>query len=248
MIVEHLKRVFADRSRSNTSYSLRAFAKSLDLDSSTLSAILNGKRPVTLKMARKLIEGLGITDPKEAQMLLLATLTGESDDVEIPYTELAMEAAEAIASWQHFAILSLLELKTFKASPKNISARLNIQIVIVLDCLARLERLGLVEKREGHVWAVVRKDMATPVDIPSKAIREGNRQYIMKSLESLENDTVDLREISGVTLAVSKARLKDAKKLIRDFQMRLATFMESGHKTAVYRFNVQLFPLSKESN
>lgn len=248
MIVEHLRRVFNERSKANPSYSLRAFARSLDLDSSTLSAILNGKRPVTLKMARKLIEGLGVTDPKEAQMLLLATLTGESEDVEIPYTQLTMEVAETISSWQHFAILSLLELRTFKATPKNISARLNIPIPIVLECLARLERLQLVKKGEGLSWMVTGKDMATPIDIPSKAIREGNRQYILKSLESLENDPVDLREISGVTFAVSKARLNDAKKLIRDFQMRLATFLESGHKTAVYRFNVQLYPLSKESN
>jgi transcriptional regulator with XRE-family HTH domain len=248
MIVEHLRRVFSERSKTNPSYSLRAFARSLELDSSTLSAILNGKRPVSIKMARKLIEGLGVTDPKEAQMLLLSTLTGESEELDIPYTELALEAAEAISGWQHFAILSLLEIKTFKATPKNIASRLNIQIGIVLECLARLEKLNLVAKREDHIWTVTGKDMATPIDVPNKAIREGNRQYIMKSLESLENDSVDLREISGVTLAVSKARLKDAKKLIRDFQMRLATFLESGHKTAVYRFNVQLFPLSKESN
>lgn len=199
-------------------------------------------------MARKLIEGLGVSDPKEAQMLILATLTGESSDVEIPFTELALEVAEAISSWQHFAILSLLELKTFKTSPKNIAARLNIPIAIVLECLSRLEKLNLVEKQENHIWVVTGKDMATPSEIPNKAIREGNRQYILKAIESLEVDPVDLREISGITFAVSKARLKDAKKLIKDFQLRLATFMESGHKNAVYRFNIQLFPLSKESN
>ncbi|MCB0411891.1 MAG: DUF4423 domain-containing protein, partial [Bdellovibrionales bacterium] len=38
----------------------------------------------------------------------------------------------------------------------------------------------------------------------------------------------------------------DAKKLIRDFQMSLATFLEAEPKNAVYRLNIQLFPLTKE--
>jgi uncharacterized protein (TIGR02147 family) len=248
MLIEHLKKVFADRSKANPSYSLRAFARSLDMDSSTLSAILNGKRPVTLKTARRLIDGLGVTDPKEAQMLMLSTLSGENEDAEVKYTELAMEIAETISSWQHFAILALLELKTFKPSPRNISARLNIPIAIVLESLDRMEKLGLVERLEDHMWRVTGKDMATPTQIPNKAIREGNRQYLQKALESLDIHEVELREISGVTIAISKSRLKDAKKLIKDFQLRLATFLEAGHKSAVYRFNVQLFPLSKENH
>lgn len=201
-----------------------------------------------MKTARRLIEGLGVSDPKEAQMLMLATLAGDSSEAELSYTELAMDVAEAISAWQHFAILALLELKALKPTPKNISARLNIPIAIVLESLSRLEKLGLVEQLEDHMWRVTGKDMATPTQIPNKAIREGNRQYIQKAVESLDLHDVEAREISGVTIAISKSRLKDAKKLIKDFQLRLATFLEAGHKNSVYRFNVQLFPLSKEND
>ncbi|MCB0412496.1 MAG: DUF4423 domain-containing protein, partial [Bdellovibrionales bacterium] len=217
MIVEHLKKVFADRSRNNTSYSLRAFARSLGIDSSTLSAILNNKRPVTLKMARRLIDGLGITDVKEAQMLIMSTLSGHNEELGINYTEFELVVAETLASWEHFAILSLLEIPSIAATPKEISRRLNIPLGIVMECLTRLRKLGLVMDLESGHWRVTGKDMTTPSGVPNPAIREGNRQYIIKAIESLDSDPVEVREISGTTVAISKSRLNDAKKLIRDF-------------------------------
>lgn len=245
MLIEHMKRTFAERSRKNPSYSLRAFARSLGMDSSTVSAILKGKRPVTLKTARRIVEGLNITNPVEAQTLVMSTFVAEEVSTIPGYTELAMESAEAIAGWQHFAILALLELKDFKGQERAISERLNIPFGIVSECLNRLEKLGLIEKKKD-LWQLTGKNMATPSQIPSAALREGHRQHILKALHSLETDPVDVRDVSGVTMAVSKKRLAEAKIMIQDFRRRLSTYMEDGPRDAVFRLNIQLFPLSQE--
>jgi len=214
------------------------------MDSSTVSALLNGKRPLTMKTARKIVEGLNITNPVEAQSLIVATFAG--DDVEMPgYTEIAVETAEAIASWEHFAILALLELKDFKGQDRQISERLNIPFGIIGECLGRLEKLGLIVK-EPMGWKLTGKNMTTSSQTPNGALREGHRQTILKAMESLDSDPLELRDMSGITMAVSKNRLPEAKKMIQDFRRRLSAFMEEGSRDAVYRLNIQLFPFTKE--
>jgi transcriptional regulator with XRE-family HTH domain len=244
MLIERLQRTFAERSRKNPQYSLRAFARSLGIDSSTLSAILRRKRPLTAKMAKKLIEQLDIDDTAESQMLLLGAIGApESDGPR--YTELALDVAEVLSSWEHFGILALLELDDFVADARGISHRLNIPIAIVLEALGRLEKLGLAQNRKGR-WSLTGKNMATPSDIPSAVLRRGLRQNIERALTSLESDPVQVRDVTGITMAIDSAKLPEAKKLIRDFRRRLSAVLENGKKNSVYRLNIQLVPLTKE--
>lgn len=245
MLIEHMKRTFAERCRKNPSYSLRAFSRSLGMDSSTVSAILKGKRPLTIKTAQKIVEGLNVTNPVEAQKLIMSSFAMEKKASLPDYSELAMESAEAISSWQHFAILALLELKDLKGQERVISERLNIPFGIVSECLNRLQKLGLVTQINGN-WQLTGKNFATPSQVPSAALREGHRQYILKAIQSLESDSLSARDISGITMAISKARLGEAKAMIQEFRRRLSVYMEEGSRDAVYRLNIQLFPLSQE--
>jgi len=215
------------------------------MDSSTVSAIMNGKRPLTIKTARRLLKGLDIVNPVEVQNIMTGTFLGDKGDNALGYKQFSLEAAEAISFWQHFAILAVLEIKDFRATERSISERLNIPFGIVLECLDRLEKLGLL-RRSKIGWMLTGENMSTPTDIPSAILREGHRQYIQKALESLENDPVEVRDITGTTMAVSKARLPQAKKMIQDFRRKLSAYLEDGTRDAVYRVNVQLFPISQE--
>ncbi len=245
MLIDQLKRTFAERCRKNPTYSLRAFSRSVGMDSSTVSAIMNGKRPLTIKTARRLLKGLDIVNPVEVQNIMAGTFLGENEDDGSGYKQFSLEAAEAISFWQHFAILASLEIKDFRATERGIAERLNIPFGIVLESLDRLEKLNLVMRAKTG-WVLTGKNMATPTDIPSAMLREGHRQYIHKALESLENDPVEGRDITGTTMAISKARLPQAKKMIQDFRRKLSAYLEDGTRDAVYRVNVQLFPISQE--
>ena len=56
------------RLKKNSNYSIRAFAKALEIESSSLSQIINGKRPLTLKMCQRLGKRLGLS-PDEINFL-----------------------------------------------------------------------------------------------------------------------------------------------------------------------------------
>lgn len=245
MLIDHLQKLFAERSRKNAKYSLRAFASSLELDSSTLSALLRRKRPMTSKMAMKIIDRLDIQDPLQVQMLLMGSLSGAQNTPASSYGEFDMATAEVISSWEHFAILATLELPRFKGDTKTIAKRLNIPMAIAMEALYRMEKLGIVAKSEGY-WKLTGKNMSTPSNIPNSRLRQGHRQHIERALESLDNDSVDVRDITGITMAINSEKLDEAKTLIQDFRRRLSGFLETGTCDSVYRLNVQLFPLTQE--
>lgn len=243
MLVEHLQKTFAERCRKNPQYSLRSFARSLQLDSSTLSAILRKKRPLTAKTAKRLIEALDIRDPHKCQELLLGSL-GESAAPVPSYTDLSLEAAEVIGSWEHFAILALLEIDGIRGNNRLIAKRLGLPLGLVMEATHRLESLGLVKKR-GDALVLTGKNMATFTRVPSQALREPLRQCILKALDSLDNDPLEKRDVTGITMAVSSAKLPEAARMIQDFRRNLSAFLEDGPKDSVYRLNVQLFPMEK---
>lgn len=244
MLIDHLQKTYAERCRRNPQYSLRAFAKALDIDSSTLSALIRRKRPLTAKTAQRLIGNLGITDPSHSQSLLLEVL-GESDKNAPEYHQLEIEAAEVISSWEHFAIRSLLQLDGYRPNTKQVARRLNIPHGIALEALNRMQRLGLVVQ-QGEIWLDTGTNLAMPANVPSAALRGALRQCMVKAIDSLEKDPLDVRDMSGTTMAIASGKLPEARKLILDFRRRLCAFLEDGPKNSVYRLNIQLFPLSQE--
>lgn len=242
MLLEHLRGELENRSRKNPRYSVRAFARSLRIDSSTLSALLNGKRPVTAQTAKRILEELDI-DPSLKNHILLSTIKANEKRAD-NFLLVPNDALELIGGWEHYAILSLLEVSGFKATATAIANRLNISTGVAISALKRLEKLEMV-KRGKHCWSSAGKQLETTTDVPSFALRKANREYIEKALSSLEQHSVDERDISGITMAISTRKLPEAKRIIREFRQSLSQFLESGEKNEVYRLNVQLFPLKK---
>ena len=65
------------RQKKNPRYSLRAFAKHLDLDAATLSQIMNAKRCVSVEKAKGILEKLSLAST-ERNAILLALIHNES--------------------------------------------------------------------------------------------------------------------------------------------------------------------------
>ncbi len=245
MLLELLEKTFADRCRKNPQYSLRAYARSLGMDSSTLSALLRRKRPLTPKTARRLVDKLGVASPVQARTLLLSVMGSQAEAAAAEYGELDLEVAEMISSWEHFAILAYLETGCEKRDVRTLSRRLRLATGVVIECLRRMQRIGLVSE-ENDKWSVKSRNFSTPTNISSAALREANRQLVNLALEAMEREPVERRDVTGITMAVNSKRFKEAQGMIRDFRRRLSDFLEEGERDQVYRLNIQLFPLTGE--
>lgn len=111
MLIDYLKKELQQRQQKNASYSIRAFAKSLNVDASVFSKILAGSRALSYPLAKKITEGLKLDDSVKNILLLTYADTERKFFIEsdffIPDESMS---SELMSKWEYFATLSYLEI------------------------------------------------------------------------------------------------------------------------------------------
>jgi uncharacterized protein (TIGR02147 family) len=247
-----LEAEYLTRKRKNSGYSLRAFAKFLDIPSGRLSQLLSEKRRFTPKLGVKIAGRLNF-DPRQTELLLKAIRESRSPSAEpksekpkAQYRSIEMDRFRAIADPIHFSILSLLEVRAFDGSPKAMAERLGISLLEARSAADRLLRMGFVKKEKGRYRLVAEEARTTSHDISSAALREAHKKVLRESADSIDEIALELRDVTSMTMAIDPAKLPMAKERIRDFRRSLSEFLESGNRSEVYRLNIQLMPVTKK--
>ena len=208
-----------------------------------LSAVLNGSRPLTPRTAERMLQGL-LVEPAQAQALLMSLRKNRKPSIR-EYSELESDAFHMISDWHYFAILSSLETRHPPRTAQELSERFGIPPAVAQRALVRLVRMGLIERR-GRALVPTGRRLSTTIDVPSVAIRKAHLQGTELAQRSLLRDPVEHRDFSASTLALDPAKIPEAKRRLQAFRRRLAAFLESGERHAVYRLNLQLFPLEQD--
>jgi uncharacterized protein (TIGR02147 family) len=243
----------AKRTRRNPAYSLRSFSKALGISAPSLSQIISGKRPLSRQAALKIIQKCNMA-PEEARVFLSSALGSDWQDAlkKIDpafdggeFAELEIETFRAIGSWHHYAIMSLGDIPNNQANPEWIASELGISKKEAKEAFERLEKLGMIALKGKGFY------QATPPSFVSTrgyegAFRAYHQQTLHKAEEALGLSDTLLEFFSGITMAIDESNLPKARKMIRDFQIRLCRTLEAGKRERVYTFSVQLFPLSKK--
>lgn len=243
--VTHLQRELVRRCEQNPRYSLRAFARSLQMDASTLSQVLRGKRALTVKARRKLGLALGLnpsefeSDPKH--------VTKKSPK---PMRELSAELFAVISDWYHDAILELTRLPGFHGKSRWIARRLGINPAQVQVAVQRLKKLEFLEVTASGKWINRLNNNTTIVqnDLTSAALRKLQKQILELSMDALENVPKAKRDHTSMLMTVDPADLDEIKKRIRSFRRELLEYCErkGARPKELYQFAVSIFPLTKE--
>jgi uncharacterized protein (TIGR02147 family) len=235
-----LQREFVQRCDKNPKYSLRAFARSLGVEASPLSAMLRGKRPISPKMRARLGLALGIN---------LDELTKFEQEYKSPdYQQIALDTYAIIADWYHYAILELTKVQDFKGTIDYISKTLNISKTEAHIAVERLKRVGLLNVK-GKRWIdATSEGLLTNIngDLSSQASRKLQAQILQKSILALEELPITVRSHTSMTMAIDPKDLPEAKKHIQEFRRKLCTFFESNkNPKEIYHLNVSLYPVTK---
>ena len=237
----------------NPSYSLRSFARSLDVSHTYLSLVMNGKRKVSRKRTLQFSQALQLDDQITDALLQNAAGSSEKQklsqaDEKVSFAILELDRFRMMSQWYYIAIMDLTLLERFESTPEWIAQELGISIPAVKNALERLERLNLIQQRNGR-WTKTHSKMVVPTKNPEKAIREYHLQMIQKASAELEFGNAgefERRDITGTTIAADPALLPEAKKRIAKFRRGLLKFLASGQRQKLYQLNVQLFSLSKQ--
>jgi len=238
---------FTSRSQKNARYSLRAFAKHLGVSHTLLSLIMAGKRPLTLKTAKLVSERLELP-PEKAVSLMRAGAETKVKNYNYKYEYLDLKTFDLISDWVHFAILSLTETTQTLVNSKWIAKRLGINETQAKVSFQRLVDVGLIAEKDGR-WSQTGKPIKVENTVSTTTTKKFHRQMIEKALDSLENDPMEVRNFSSVTVAMDPASVPYATERIKQFRRELMAELETrGTPKEVYNLTIQIYPVSKSGD
>ncbi len=237
-----LQKQFTDRCKKNSKYSLRSFAKYLNIDPSTLSQILNGKRKISIKATQDLCNKLSATT-NELQRFGL--LEGQLD-TDLNYQQLNLDMFSVISEWYHYAILELTFISGFKSDPKWIAKQLSITVHEAQSAIERLKRLGLLLEENNNLIKSSRRLTNYGSINTSQAHKELQRQILAKAQIAIDECPQEQKDITSMTMAIDPKNLDKAKLLIRNFRRELCELLEDGDQEIVYNLGIQLYPISNK--
>lgn len=247
------------RSARNSSYSLRAFARDLEINPSRLSQILSKKKGLSEKGAIDLAFKLGLNERENEYFILSAkaqharstkakkeaskSLSEKLSPTSSP-TMIDLREFEQAHNWYHMALLELVELKDCEHTAQWFAKKLKLKKNIVTNALDRLEKIGWLVLENG-IYRASSVASETTNDIPSSTIKKYHEEILSKAEQSLFIDDVKNREFTNMTLAFSQNQMEEAKMAIRSFQKEFAEkfYPKTQEKDSVYQLSVQLFRL-----
>lgn len=244
-IQDIIKTEFETRKKKNAHFSLRSFARKLEISPAQLSQIMNGKRPITLKFIKKIAAKLNYS-PREVKSLMDSFIKDKGGAT--PYHDqkrirLEDDHFKLIADWYHFAILSLTKLKEAKSDPRWIASQLGISITDASAALIRLERLGLIRTKPR--FEQIGDPLEVSSDTPSEAIRKYHKQNLVLAIEKIEDVPNELREIQSICLPLQLSDISKYKKLVDQFINVAVENCNNNDADVIYNFNIQFFPITK---
>ena len=229
---------------------------------SSLSMIAKGDRLPSKKILKQLFSYW--KTPAEEQKSILALVKIENkllkgkkvladlnaikkNNSRIEFSRIPLEKLELIKDWYHFVIFDLIVVPTFTDhSIESFHRSLNKKVTAaqIKKALQNLEKLNFIEKIKGSQTVKYKRltdTISTPEGIPSEALRIHHRGMIHRALDSIDEQVVENRQLSGLTFQIKKEKVGDIKKEIQNFFSNIYEKYSDVAGEEIYQMNLQLF-------
>ena len=130
----------------NSSYSLRAFARSLDVDHATLSQLLRGRRALTRDTILQLGQRLGLEAARLEAFVRDAAAVRDGPPAYSP----SLDASAIVGDPLHHQLLALTHTEDFRGESAFLAQVLDTTPDAINVVLQRLLRFGLLRMTEGR--------------------------------------------------------------------------------------------------
>lgn len=250
--VQILNSEFKKRNSKNPLYSLRSYARDLNIDSSSLGSILSGKRKIPkgkiASFAKEVCSSgsdidLFIESANTDHVSLNMIKKNEACDVRHLISE---EQFATVSDIHTYTLLSLLELSEFKYDIEWMSKKLKLDECTVKHTIAKLLSVGLVEERDKTLVRVKRRTTTTD-GVISKYIMKHHMDSLELAKTKCQELTPDERYFSTITIPSDPAAIGHVKKLISEFEDKLEAYIGSLEKKEVFKISIQYYQATEKS-
>ena len=270
----YLKEYFEFKKRTQSSkirpYSYAAFSAAADIKSPNyLKLIIDGQRNLSDEMIKKFSKAMVHTRSEAIEFKALVHYGQAKDPLErnrklraladirvknkIKSGEIDADIWDSIPSWVGWAIKALVDQKSVRFKEEEIRELLKGRASTdeIRKTLSKLLEDGdLVHDYENDT--LVRGRLSAPVgEIPVELVRKLQAELIYLGLESLAQDPPEDREFGAFTMALTEKEFEalkfEIRQLRRKWYKEFGIARESSKGDRVFQLNIQLFPMSDES-
>jgi uncharacterized protein (TIGR02147 family) len=254
---EVLLDAFNSRRKKNSGYSLRAFARDVEMSHSRLSEIFSGKGDLSLEKAQNIAKKLRLTPIKAADFrdmvlirtsndvrkknaaskrLLARTKTSNQKDV-------TDDQFQIVANPKYSAVYTCMMLGFYDGSCESIMKLISMNSIELYEVLRRLERLGLVTIEDGR-WIANPFKVNVDNGIPSDWVRSYHREMATLGRKAIDTVPMTSRYLDSIVIPIDLDRFGEIQQKIASFSQSLLEEYCNG-KDVVYGMALQFFPMSK---
>lgn len=254
---------YNNKKKTSKYFSYRYFSNKIGLNSpSFLKQVIDGKRNLTPHMIERFCNALNLKQ-KEARYFRSLVLFNQAKTIgekqeyynllktfieNVQEEILCPEQYDYFSTWYLPVIRELICAYNFKDNYEKIAKMLipNIQPFEVKKAIDFLLNLKLIERTPEGSYRHIHSALTVNSNITSFAIRSFTKKMIELAAEALESFDKRERNISGITMGISKEAYHLILAELEAFKDRIKIIVNRDKKTEqVYQINISLFPLSK---
>lgn len=244
-------------------FSHRTFSRLAGFKSSNfLKLVLDGARNLSVEGMQKFAKAFGLnkSETNFFEALVLFNQAGPSEEKNRYYERIAQSKSynqvkqiesnqyAYFSNWYYVALRELVKLKDFREDPQWINRKLKtslspeeikktISVLLNLKLLARNENKRLIQTDEKIV---------TAPEIASLIALNYHKEMIRRAGDSLEKSKTAHRDVSALTVSVSKKQFDKIQERLHQFRREIhALASEEKNPDTVYQLNLQFFNLSE---
>ena len=233
-----LKELFEFRKKSNRHFTFRHFSKKSGLASpSALKEVIEGKKNLSNKSILQFAIGFDLNKGETEYFTNLVYFNQAKAEKEKNqyYQELlklqqvrrgktlTASQYQYYSNWYNSAIRELVVTQGFKNDLDWIANTLvpGIKPSEAKKAIELLVELGLLIKEADGTLKQASAKLEVDPDVSTLSIRNFNRSMIDLGKAAIEEIQQEKREVSGLTLGLSKACAQEIKEMVRDFKKRI---------------------------
>lgn len=253
---DYLKNELVKRFQRRPHYSMRAFARDLELSPSTLSDFLNNKLSISEERIRELSKKIALENKHKEHWLDLIKLkfSKKKSDIQLAKIriqqrleqsggKLSMARFKTLTTWYYLCVYHLIQIHPRFQKPEECAQTLGISGDEVRLALKALLQVGILSW-DGQIYSAQDDYVLVSENTPSEHIREYHSQFLKKAHNSIEGQPASSRELSTCLLTVRKSDIEKIRSDIQNFADQMVSkYTSTADVDELYCLTTQFFSL-----
>ena len=260
---EFLQDYYRIRKEANSSFSLRAFSDKIGFKAKDfISRVMQGEKNLSEQSIQKVASGLRL-GKRESEFFAALVLFNQAETTEernshyakmqeilkiVRFSEsqhlMAHYQYQVYSDWRHLVVRSLIGMFGFSGDFKELGNRVHPKITPeqAKESVKLLESCGLISKKEDGSYELSQSAITTGNRTSKTALRGFHQKCLKLGADSIDRDQPSERNISGLTLGISKDGYERIVERINAFRKEIAFLAEEDQEAdSAYQLEICFF-------